>query len=111
MFIVLNAPVEDATAHHDTIRFPCSALAAGYRCLQTAYAAGRFHHYYDVNVAAEFRCRGDDLLGIYADAIREQVTPCVLTLQDDEYHWLSGLPFFKKDYLTWLRDFRYNPNR
>lgn len=32
-----------------------------------------FHHYYDVQVAAEFRCRGDDLLGIYADAIREQV--------------------------------------
>jgi nicotinate phosphoribosyltransferase len=30
-----------------------------------------FHHYYDVHVAAEFRCRGDDLLGIYADAIRE----------------------------------------
>ncbi|MEX8993576.1 nicotinate phosphoribosyltransferase, partial [Salmonella enterica] len=29
-----------------------------------------FHHYYDVQVAAEFRCRGDDLLGIYADAIR-----------------------------------------
>jgi nicotinate phosphoribosyltransferase len=26
-----------------------------------------FHHYYDVHVAAEFRCRGDDLLGIYAD--------------------------------------------
>ena len=32
-----------------------------------------FHHYYDVHVAAEFRCRGDDLLGIYADAIREQI--------------------------------------
>ncbi len=30
-----------------------------------------FHHYYDVQVAAEFRCRGDDPLGIYADAIRE----------------------------------------
>lgn len=23
-----------------------------------------FHHYYDVHVAAEFRCRGDDLLGV-----------------------------------------------
>jgi nicotinate phosphoribosyltransferase len=32
-----------------------------------------FHRYGDVHVAAEFRCRGDDLLGIYADAIREQV--------------------------------------
>ncbi len=25
-----------------------------------------FHRYGDVHVAAEFRCRGDDLLGIYA---------------------------------------------
>ena len=71
-----------------------------------------FHHYYDVNVAAEFRCRGDDLLGIYADAIREQVEAMrSLTLQDDEYHWLSGLPFFKQDYLNWLRDFRYDPQQ
>ena len=67
-----------------------------------------FHHYYDVHVAAEFRCRGDDLLGIYADSIREQVDAMQhLTLQDDEYQWLSGLPFFKADYLNWLRDFRY----
>ncbi len=36
-------------------------------------------------VAAEFRCRGDDLLGIYADAIREQVQAMQhLRLQDDE---------------------------
>ena len=53
-----------------------------------------FHHYYDVHVAAEFRCRGDDLLGIYADAIREQVQAMQhLRLQDDEYQWLSALPF------------------
>ncbi|MCR1303713.1 MULTISPECIES: nicotinate phosphoribosyltransferase [Enterobacter] len=71
-----------------------------------------FHHYYDVHVAAEFRCRGDDLLGIYADAIREQVDAMQhMTLQDDEYQWLSGLPFFKADYLNWLRDFRYKPEQ
>ncbi|HDT4958203.1 TPA: nicotinate phosphoribosyltransferase [Enterobacter kobei] len=71
-----------------------------------------FHHYYDVHVAAEFRCRGDDLLGIYADSIREQVYAMQhLTLQDDEYQWLSGLPFFKTDYLNWLRDFRYKPEQ
>ena len=34
-----------------------------------------------------------------------------LRLQEDEYQWLSGLPFFKADYLTWLRDFRYNPEQ
>lgn len=71
-----------------------------------------FHHYYDVQVAAEFRCRGDDLLGIYADAIREQVEAMQsLRLQDDEYQWLSGLPFFQKDYLDWLRHFRYDPTQ
>lgn len=71
-----------------------------------------FHHYYDVQVAAEFRCRGDDLLGIYADAIREEVEAMQsLRLQDDEFQWLSGLPFFQQDYLDWLRDFRYNPQQ
>nr|WP_318382138.1 nicotinate phosphoribosyltransferase [uncultured Enterobacter sp.] len=71
-----------------------------------------FHHYYDVHVAAEFRCRGDDLLGIYADAIREQVDAMQhLRLQDDEFHWLSGLPFFNRDYLNWLREFRYDPRQ
>lgn len=59
----------------------------------------------------EFRCRGDDLLGIYADAIREQVESMRdLRLRDDEYRWLSTLPFFRRDYLNWLRDFRYDPS-
>ncbi|WP_044177858.1 nicotinate phosphoribosyltransferase [Phytobacter massiliensis] len=69
-----------------------------------------FHHYHDVHVTAEFRCRGDDLLGIYAGAIREQVDAMQhLRLQDDEFQWLSSLPFFKADYLRWLQDFRYDP--
>ncbi len=69
-----------------------------------------FHRYHDVQVAAEFRCRGDDLLGIYADAIREQVDAMQhLRLRDEEFQWLSGLPFFKEDYLQWLRNFRYDP--
>lgn len=71
-----------------------------------------FHHYYDVHVAAEFRCRGDDLLGIYADAIREQVEAMQsLSLHEDEYQWLASLPFFRQDYLQWLRDFRYDPRQ
>ncbi|WP_375602908.1 nicotinate phosphoribosyltransferase [Enterobacter hormaechei] len=71
-----------------------------------------FHHYHDVHVAAEFRCRGDDLLGIYADSIREQVEAMQhLALTDDEYQWLSGLPFLKPDYLNWLREFRYKPEQ
>ncbi|MFP1451844.1 hypothetical protein ACLB1N_05385 [Escherichia coli] len=65
-----------------------------------------------MHVAAEFRCRGDDLLGIYADAIREQIQVMQhLRLQDDEYQWLSALPFFKADDLTRLREFRFNPEQ
>lgn len=68
-----------------------------------------FHRYYDVNVAAEFRCRGDDMLGIYADAIRQQVDAMQdLAIREEELQWLSGLPFFENDYLTWLKSFRYN---
>ncbi|GAL59009.1 nicotinate phosphoribosyltransferase [Pseudescherichia vulneris NBRC 102420] len=71
-----------------------------------------FHQYHDVHVSAEFRCRGDDLLGIYADAIRAQVDAMQhLRLQDDEYQWLSNLPFFRANYLDWLRTFRYDPSQ
>lgn len=71
-----------------------------------------FHRYHDVSVAAEFRCRGDDLLGIYADAIRQQVDNMQhLALSDEEFAWLEELPFFEADYLAWLRTFRYDPTQ
>jgi len=69
-----------------------------------------FHRYYDVTVAAEFRCRGDDMLGIYVDEIKQQIeTMSALTLTEDEFTYLSGLPFFTTDYLNWLRSYRYDP--
>lgn len=71
-----------------------------------------FHRYHDVTVTAEFRCRGDDLLGLYADEISAQIAlMSQLALNDDEYAWLAGLPFFKTDYLDWLKSFRYNPKQ
>ncbi|ASY76980.1 nicotinate phosphoribosyltransferase [Pectobacterium polaris] len=71
-----------------------------------------YHHYYDVDVAAEFRCRGDELLGTYADEIAHQVDLMrFLSLSDDEFTYLSSLPFFKPDYLHWLQDFRFNPQQ
>ncbi|KHN91729.1 nicotinate phosphoribosyltransferase [Pectobacterium actinidiae] len=71
-----------------------------------------YHHYYDVDVAAEFRCRGDELLGVYADEIAHQVDLMrFLSLSDDEFTYLSSLPFFKQDYLHWLRNFRFNPQQ
>ncbi|WP_122094793.1 nicotinate phosphoribosyltransferase [Rahnella sp. Larv3_ips] len=69
-----------------------------------------FHRYHQINVVAEFRCRGDELLGEYADDIRQQIQlMSELALTDDEFTYLSGLPFFTQDYLSWLKTFRYNP--
>ncbi|PLV62221.1 nicotinate phosphoribosyltransferase [Erwinia sp. B116] len=71
-----------------------------------------YHRYHDVTVAAEFRCRGDDLLGIYADEINQQIASMAsLALTEDEHAYLSSLPFFKADYLDWLRAFRYDPQQ
>ncbi|PWC11339.1 nicotinate phosphoribosyltransferase [Brenneria roseae subsp. americana] len=71
-----------------------------------------YHHYYHVDVAAEFRCRGDELLGTYAEEITEQVALMrFLSLSDEELSYLSSLPFFKQDYLNWLKTFRFNPQQ
>lgn len=71
-----------------------------------------FHRYHDVTVSAEFRCRGDDLLGEYAADISAQVEMMrSLQLNDDEFTYLRGLPFFQSDYLNWLRQFRFNPDQ
>jgi nicotinate phosphoribosyltransferase len=70
-----------------------------------------FHRYKKVSVVAEFRCRGDDLLGIYADEIvREIASMQALALTDKEADYLATLPFFKADYLAWLREYRYDPS-
>lgn len=70
-----------------------------------------FHRYKKVSVVAEFRCRGDDLLGIYADEIvREIASMQALALTDEEADYLATLPFFKADYLAWLREYRYDPS-
>ena len=69
-----------------------------------------YHRYRNISVVAEFRCRGDELLGEYASEIRQQIQlMSQLTLTDDEFNYLSRLPFFTQDYLNWLKAFRYNP--
>jgi nicotinate phosphoribosyltransferase len=71
-----------------------------------------FHRYPAISVAAEFRCRGDELLGEYADEISAQIAlMSQLALTEAEFNYLSGLPFFREDYLNWLRDFRYDPQQ
>ena len=71
-----------------------------------------FHRYHEVPVVAEFRCRSSELLGIYANEITQQINLLAqLTLSDDEFHYLSSLPFFKEDYLLWLKSFRFKPEQ
>lgn len=71
-----------------------------------------YHRYQQVSVVAEFRCRGDDLLGIYADEIVSQIASMQsLALSKEESDYLAGLPFFKQDYLDWLAQFRYDPSQ
>lgn len=70
------------------------------------------HRYPTISVVAEFRCRGNELLGEYVDEIRAQVAlMSQLALTDAEFAYLSKLPFFSPDYLNWLLDFRYHPKQ
>lgn len=71
-----------------------------------------FHHYYDVNVTAEFRCRSGEQLGFCAEEIAASVRMMeTLALSEEEYRYLASMPFFKTGYLNWLRDFRFNPGQ
>lgn len=71
-----------------------------------------FHRYPEVIVVAEFRCRGDDLLGMFASQINAQIEMMRdLRMTDEEFHYVASLPFFQTDYLDWLRLYRYNPDQ
>ncbi|HBO23672.1 MAG TPA: nicotinate phosphoribosyltransferase [Providencia sp.] len=71
-----------------------------------------FHHYNQVPVVAEFRCRSSERLGAYANAIQQQINLMAkLSLSDEELSFLRSLPFFQEDYLTWFKLFRFNPEQ
>ncbi len=71
-----------------------------------------FHRYRHLSVTAEFRCRGDEQLGMYADEISSQIGLMEhLKLSEDEYRYLAALPFFTIDYLNWLKTFRFNASQ
>ncbi|ACL30163.1 nicotinate phosphoribosyltransferase [Buchnera aphidicola str. APS (Acyrthosiphon pisum)] len=68
-----------------------------------------FYHYKNVNVVAEFLCRGDNFLGCYANILLDQISMMrSLSLSHEEYVYMTSFPFFKKEYLHWLKKFRYN---
>ncbi|XPE66369.1 hypothetical protein ACNKHR_01815 [Shigella flexneri] len=109
MFIVLNAPVPGTPPRtYDTIRFSCSALVAGYRDARSCICSKPCFIIITMCMSRRsFVAEATILVVFYADAIREQIQAMQhLRLQDDEYQWLSALPFFKADDLYWSRQFR-----
>lgn len=68
-----------------------------------------FYHYDNVHVVSEFFCRGENNLGCYANILLEQINMMQsLSLSHSEYMYLISFPYFKKKYLNWLKNFRYN---
>ncbi|AYN24708.1 nicotinate phosphoribosyltransferase [Buchnera aphidicola] len=68
-----------------------------------------FYHYRNVNVVAEFICRGPNTLGRYSNILLDQINMMSsLSLSHEEYLYMTTFPFFKREYLHWLKKFRYN---
>ncbi|ORC90552.1 putative nicotinate phosphoribosyltransferase [Trypanosoma theileri] len=72
-----------------------------------------FHMYPSVKGSFEFYCRNkDDHLGNIADAVKKQVELMqYISLTDEEYEYLSSKRYLRKDYLNWLRQYRFNPQQ
>lgn len=70
-----------------------------------------FHQYPDVEAVAEFRCRSQEDLRPYCKEIQDQVNKLAeLSFTEAELSYLATLPFFKADYLDYLKDFKLNSN-
>lgn len=71
-----------------------------------------FHNYSKVMVVVEFFCRSNRKLGDLVKTIVNQLNLMNrINLTLNEYHYLSSFSFFKKDYLDWLSNFRFNPSQ
>jgi len=69
-----------------------------------------FHRYPKVEAEFQLFCRSEhiDLLQ-YAKEIQAEITKlCSCRLQKDELDYLAELPFFKSDFIDFLRDFKLN---
>ncbi|MCC4796946.1 nicotinate phosphoribosyltransferase [Enterovibrio norvegicus] len=68
-----------------------------------------FHHYPEVNVAAEFHCRSNEsLTELKARLDAEIQSLACLTFSEEELQFLSGLGLYQADYLAYLREFSLN---
>ncbi|XBC37997.1 MAG: nicotinate phosphoribosyltransferase [Buchnera aphidicola (Floraphis choui)] len=72
-----------------------------------------FYYYHDVTVSAKFLCRGINFYGSYSKTLIDQIEMMSddLYLTHDEYIYMSSFPFFKQEYLLWLKKFRYDTSQ
>ncbi|MBS0286121.1 MAG: nicotinate phosphoribosyltransferase [Proteobacteria bacterium] len=67
------------------------------------------HHFPLTQVAYQFKCRKPVKLAHLAKAIEEQISHlCQLRLTEDELAYLASLPFFKADFIDFLKSFTLN---
>jgi len=70
-----------------------------------------FHQYPDIDVKAEFKCRGTEDLNFLIPQLKKQIRFVGdLALTNEEFTYLASLPYFETDYLNYLKNFRYNPD-
>nr|BET44818.1 MAG: nicotinate phosphoribosyltransferase [Candidatus Aschnera chinzeii] len=71
-----------------------------------------FHQHKTVRVVAEFICRDNNLLGDYVNVVQQQINLMQdISLTSVEYEYLYQLSIYKKDYLNWLKTFRFKPHQ
>jgi len=69
------------------------------------------HHYPNTQVQYRFKCRQSIDLRSIAEKIKAQVVHyCSLNLQEDELQYLQSFPFFKTDFINYLRNYRLTAN-
>lgn len=69
-----------------------------------------FHQYPNAEGEYEFKCRNEGVkLGFLEKQVRAEIKNLEkLQLTPAEYNFMQGLGYFKKDYLDYLSEFRYN---
>ncbi|MCY1353995.1 Nicotinate phosphoribosyltransferase 2 [compost metagenome] len=69
------------------------------------------HNYPNAEVEWEFRCRNREDLRPYLAQVREQIEALAgLAFSGEELEFLQRIPFFKPDFIRFLRLFRFNPD-
>ncbi|MGD9592381.1 MAG: nicotinate phosphoribosyltransferase [Candidatus Berkiella sp.] len=68
------------------------------------------HHFPLTQATYQFKCRKKIMLANLVKEIQENIAHfCQLRFTEDELAYLGTLPFFKADFISFLRDFQLNP--